>query len=99
MEVVEHRQERCGNASLNRSASKLLEAMHPGAASNPISMHRACLDNSTCRQEHALYRYEQTRQSWTCPTDRTSILLRYKRVIARALCKHMLFQQKHAQEV
>ena len=31
--------------------------------------------------------------------DRTSILLRYKRVIARALCKHMLFQQKHAQEV
>lgn len=62
-------------------------------------MHRACLDNSTCRQEHALYRYEQTRQSRTCPMDRTSILLRYKLVIARALCKHMLFQQKHAQEV
>lgn len=26
-----------------------------------------CLDNSTCGQEHALYRYEQTRQSRTCP--------------------------------
>jgi hypothetical protein len=98
MEVVEHRQERCGNASLDRSASKLLDAWPPSAASNPISMHRGVSGQLYLWTRACPVPLRADKAEPDLPHDRTSILLRYKHVIVKSTLQGMLLQQKHTRK-